>query len=240
MLTAVYVALIAIAAGVAQALTGFGCGIVMMLVFPMLFGILKAPALSTAIAVAVSLQLAYRYRKHFKPGAMVFFTSSYILASVVMIYFAKTFDVYWLTMAFGIYLILISIYNLLAKNRFRLKGSRTTALICGTLGGVCSGLFGIGGPMIALYFLAITDDREGYMANSQLSASISSLVETAARVSNGILTLDMAPAVAAGIVGICVGGMFGDRISRHINRLTMEKLVYIMVAVTGIKTLITL
>lgn len=240
MLTVVYVALIAVAAGMAQALTGFGCGIVMMLVFPMLFGIIKAPALSTAIAVAISLQLAYRYRKHFKPSVMVFFSSSYILASVIMIYFAKRFNVYWLTMAFGIYLILISVYNLLAKNKLKLKGNRSSALICGTIGGICSGLFAIGGPMIALYFLAITDDREGYMANSQLSATISSLVETIARISNGILTVDMFPAVAAGIAGIWLGGIFGDRISKHINRLTMEKLVYIMVAITGIKTLVTL
>lgn len=94
--------------------------------------------------------------------------------------------------------------------------------------------------MIALYFLAITDDREGYMANSQLSATTSSVMETIARASNGILPLDMIPAVIAGIIGISLGAHFGDRFSKRINRSVMEKLVYLMVAFTGIRTLVTL
>ncbi len=240
MARAVYVALVAIGAGLAQSLTGFGCGIVMMLVFPMLFGMITAPALSTAIGVAVSLQLAYGYKRHFKPKIILPFTSSYILASVAMIYCAKSFNVYWLTMAFGIYLVCIALYNLLAKNKFRLQGSFASALVCGAIGGTCSGLFGIGGPMISIYFLAITDDREGYMANTQLSSATSSLLETAARVSNGILTLDLLPAVIAGVIGITVGARLGERIAKHINREMMEKLVYIMVAVTGVKTIVEL
>ena len=239
-MTVVYVALIAVAAGVAQALTGFGCGIVMMMVFPIMFGIIQAPALSTAISVAVSFQLAWSYRKHMNPNIIIAFTLAYISVSVTMIYCARSFNVYWLTMAFGIYLVLIAVYNLLAKNRFRIKGSLLSALLCGAAGGACSGLFGIGGPMIALYFLAITDDREGYMANSQLSATTSSVTETIARASNGILPLDMIPAVIAGIIGISLGAHFGDRFSKRINRSVMEKLVYLMVAFTGIRTLVTL
>lgn len=237
---AVYVALIAIGAGLAQSLTGFGCGIVMMLVFPAIVGMIVAPALSTAIGIAVSLQLAIGFRKYLKPKIIVAFTTTYIIVSVLMIYSARNFDTHWLTVAFGIYLVVISIYNLLAKNKFKLRGTLVSALVCGAVGGACSGLFGIGGPMISLYFLAITDDREGYMANTQASAVTSSMIETAARVSNGILTLDLLPAIAAGIVGITIGARLGERIAKFINRQIMEKLVYIMVGITGVKTLIEL
>lgn len=237
---AVYVALIAIGAGLAQSLTGFGCGIVMMLVFPALVGMIVAPALSTAIGIAVSLQLAIGFRKYLKPKIIVAFTTTYIIVSVLMIYSARNFDTHWLTVAFGIYLVVISIYNLLAKNKFKLHGSLASALVCGAVGGACSGLFGIGGPMISLYFLAITDDREGYMANTQASAVTSSMIETAARVSNGILTLDLLPAVVAGVLGITIGARLGERIAKFINRQIMEKLVYIMVGITGVKTLIEL
>ena len=54
------------------------------------------------------------------------------------------------------------------------------------------------------------------------------------------LTLDLLPAVIAGGIGITVGARFGERIAKHINREMMEKLVYIMVAVTGVKTIVEL
>lgn len=50
----------------------------------------------------------------------------------------------------------------------------------------------------------------------------------------------MIPAVIAGIIGISLGAHFGDRFSKRINRSVMEKLVYLMVAFTGIRTLVTL
>jgi len=233
-----YVALIALAAGMVQALAGFGCGIVMMLVLPSLFGILRASGISTAASIAVSAQLAVHYRKHAQLRIILAFAAAYISMSVLMIFCARYFDTYWLTVAFGAYLVLIACYNLLAKKKLRLKGSLTSALICGAVGGACSGLFAIGGPMTALYFLAATDDRESYMGNSQLAMSTSATIETLARVANGVLTADLLPVVIGAFIGIVAGGKLGDRFTQRIDRATTEKLVYIMVAISGAKTLL--
>ena len=49
--------------GVVQTVTGFGGGIVMMLVFPYFFDITKAPALSAAIGMALSGSLTIKFWK---------------------------------------------------------------------------------------------------------------------------------------------------------------------------------
>ena len=58
--------LIAAMGGVVQAVTGFGAGVVMMLVLPNFFDLLTAPALSSAIALALNTSLAFRFRKYIR------------------------------------------------------------------------------------------------------------------------------------------------------------------------------
>ena len=57
--------LAAVVAGIVQGVTGFGAGIVMMMILPSLFNnIPQSAGVSTAICSILCIQMAYMYRKH--------------------------------------------------------------------------------------------------------------------------------------------------------------------------------
>ncbi|WP_323088557.1 sulfite exporter TauE/SafE family protein [Allobaculum sp. JKK-2023] len=53
----------AFAAGIVQALTGFGAGIVMMIVLPVFYAIPQAAGISQAICLAICAMMTFQYRK---------------------------------------------------------------------------------------------------------------------------------------------------------------------------------
>lgn len=61
----IYIGIAAVFAGIVQGITGFGAGIVMMMILPMVLGsIPQSAGVSTAICVILSLQMIFLYRKH--------------------------------------------------------------------------------------------------------------------------------------------------------------------------------
>ena len=60
------VVLMAFLGGMVQGITGFGGGIVMMMVFPMLFPLTQAAGINGAILVFLNSTMVFVYRKHIK------------------------------------------------------------------------------------------------------------------------------------------------------------------------------
>lgn len=228
----------ALGAGLIQSVTGFGGGIFMMLFFPLLLPILKASAVSSAIAVVFNGAVAVRFRKHINYKSTLVPALFYVMASSTVIYFAPYMPKEIILKIFGVFLIALAIYFLFFPDKIKVTASVKTASVCALLSGCASGLFGIGGPPMVVYFLAATKEKEEYLGTIQFFFFISNFYNLIFRIVRGIYTIDLVPLTFVGVAAILIGEQIGARIVNRINVDMMKKLVYIFLAISGVLNLI--
>lgn len=195
------IALAALLGGFVQSVTGFGGAIVMMLVLPRFLGMLQAPALSASITAALTCGLAWKFRREIDLRTAAVPILTYLASSTVTIRLVGGLDLEVLVLAFGVFLILLSVYFIWFAWNVAIRANFVTASVCGLISGVCTGLFGVGGPLMAIYFLAATDRKETYLASLQFLFAVNNLANLAVRVVCGIYTLDLIPLSIVGILG---------------------------------------
>ena len=224
----------AVAAGVIQAVTGFGSGVFMMIFFPMILPMLQASALSTAIALAMTLGMTISYRHYICKQLLLFPGILYIAASGVAISLAARMSVEPLVKAFGIFLIILAIYFFALEKKIHVQANPKTAGVCAVLAGAADGLFGIGGPPMVIYYLAALQKKEEYLGTIQAFFFATGIYTVGYRIFAGIYTKELIPLTVVGMIAIIAGKKIGGKIIDKINTDTMRKLVYIFLAFTGI------
>jgi uncharacterized membrane protein YfcA len=147
--------LIAALGGIIHTITGFGSGIVMMLFLPSFLDMASAPALSSSINLFLSLILAFKFRKTIRIRMFLLPIIPYLLGSTMAIYALSGFDMRMVAISFGVFLIILSLYFTFVAKKMTVTPNWQTAVLCGGISGVTAGLFGIGGPLMALYFLGL-------------------------------------------------------------------------------------
>ena len=237
-MTAAVVFLTPIIAGLIQTVTGFGSGIFMMVFFPMLFPILGASAISSAISLAGTCTLSWHYRKYCKWKLTLIPALIYILVSSGSILLAPYLPTELLKKVFGVFLMLLSVYFLVFSSKLKVKATLLSATVCGTLAGILGGLFGIGGPPMVIYFLAALDSKEEYLGTIQFHFFVTGVYMLFFRIYKGIFTMDMIPYVILGMAGMMIGKKIGTKIVDRINADTMKKLVYAFLGVSGFLNLL--
>ena len=109
------VILMAFLGGMVQGITGFGGGIVMMMVFPMVFPLTLAAGINGAILVFLNTTMVYVYRKHINVKMVLpVFLFSIIVSSLTIKIAAGTSPLI-IKKLFGGFLLLLAIYYLFIK-----------------------------------------------------------------------------------------------------------------------------
>lgn len=224
--------------GFIQSVTGFGSAVVMMTVLPYFFTMLVAPSVSTSICLALTGTITWKLRRHIKLSVMLLPTICYNIASIAMIKLLGGMNLQMLTVAFGVFLILLGGYFLLFAKDKRIHFTTLLTIVFALIAGTCGGLFSIGGPFMAIYFLAATNDREEYLANMQSHFFVGNLVNMAARITAGYYTLDLLPFSLIGIVGVVCGQKFGLKVGSKLNAAKLRTVVYGYVVLSGVVTVI--
>lgn len=228
---------IAFMAGIIQAVTGFGGGIVMMMVLPNLFSMNQASSISGAVCIPLAWAIAWRYRKHLNLKKILIPLSAYLFCSTIAIHIATIVDMnQWKPIFCGL-LIILSIYFMFFSTRIQVSDSVAVGLICGGLAGLLGGFFGIGGPPMVLYFLAATDSKEEYLGNINGVFAFTTLYQSIARVFIGLLAINFAVMITVGIIGILAGRFVGSKISDKLDVEKMKRIIYVMLAFFGVLTI---
>lgn len=220
-------------AGIVQTITGFGAGVVIMMFLPYFFDLVAAPAINSTICMGLSAGLAWKNRHKLSWRLFGIPLLIYACFGMVCIQLVKGINLDWLGTAFAVFLILLSVYFLFVAKSMTLKPTPAVAFLCSMISGVCGAFFGIGGPLMAIYYSAITHDREEYLGNIQLVFCVSGLLMTLSRVANGIYTPAMLPMSIVGILSVRLGSMAGGRIAEHLSADALRRVVYIGVGVSG-------
>lgn len=237
-MTYVIVALAALAAGAVQTVTGFGAAVIMMLVLPRIFGVVTASAVSTSICVVLSTSLAWKFRHRTDYKFIALPTIAFGICGVVIINLIPSLDLHMVGVLFGAFMLALSIYNLSFAKNASLRPTRAVVLVCGALSGLFSGLFSIGGPMMALCLLPCAEDHEQYVGNMQTLFTVTSLISIAARMANGLYTVNLLPYTIVGAAFILIGKEFGLRFARRLNIELIKKAIYVFVGISGAMTLV--
>ncbi|MCD7950835.1 MAG: sulfite exporter TauE/SafE family protein [Erysipelotrichaceae bacterium] len=229
---------IALLAGLVQGVTGFGGSIVMMMVFPYLFALLQAAGISTAICTFLNLIMVINYQKYINIKKIIPPAILYIMVCSITITLATTVNQTLMKKVFGVFLIILAIYYLFIDKGERKKLSLIVSIICIVVSAMCDGLFGIGGPLMVLYFLSQTHNTHEYLGTISLFFMINCIYNTCFRIYNGIISIAHLPYIAIGVVSIMIGGLIATRIVDKLNGAFLRKLTYIMIGISGIVNLL--
>lgn len=238
MLTYLYVAVISFFSGIVQSVTGFGCGIVMMIFFPNIMGMISGAAVSATASIALTSSVAIKYRKQINFKLLIFPLIMYVSACTFVINRIQGMNVELLETLFGIFLIVLSIYLLFIARNAHFKFSIPLIAVFAIFSGITSGLFSIGGPLMALYFLHATKDNEEYRGSSQLFFFLTGISGLITRILNGIITASLIPDIIFAMTGIFFGMKAGLAISSKLNDNLTKFLVYVFVGVSGLIILV--
>lgn len=221
-------------AGIIQGLTGFGAGIVIMSLLPYAAGITKSAAIAPVISAVLLVSMVWMYRDALRWKLVVLPTVFYLFGSALAIMTVRYIDVSLLKMVFGVFLIALALYFFFAKE-IRLKNTMITMFLCGFGSGLCDGFFSAGGPLMVLYYSALTDNRREYMANLQFVFLAAAVFNTFLRVKNGIFTSDLILPALLGMIGILAGLKLAGKLS--VKEKTAKTLTCLLIAVSGVITL---
>ncbi|MCI8294390.1 MAG: sulfite exporter TauE/SafE family protein [Lachnospiraceae bacterium] len=232
------IGLTALCAGVLQGVTGFGAGIVMMMVLPSFFPLNQAAGVSCAIAILLSLSMFLRYRGHIQVKKVIWPAVLYVAVSSLSIVFSTTVDQALMKKVFGVFLILLSVYYLFFdKKQEKELGLLVSILFIG-ISGACDGLFGIGGPLMVLYFLGQTHSKEEYLGSIQAVFLVNLIYGTIMRTANHILTLTHLPYIGVGMACILAGLLAANRIVDRLDGEKIKKITYVVIGLSGVMNLL--
>ena len=238
MMTYAIMALAALAGGIIQPLTGFGSAVILMVAAQYFFDITIAPGVVAAICMFQSGIMAWNRRKSIDLKQILPPIALYTVCSLAVINLLGSMDLHVLTAAFGGFLMLLALYFLFIAKRVSLKPSLAAGMLCSGFSGCCAGAFTVGGPMMALYFVAIARDKDTYVANMQFLFAATNLTNLVMRAVRGLYGAQYLPVTAVGVIFVLVGMVIGSALSKRMCGDVARQVVYIGVGVSGLVTLL--
>lgn len=102
-------ALAALGGGLVMGVTGFGAGMVIMMVLPVFYSLTESAAISGVVCTVLNAQMAIRYWKHIHFQTLVAPTIAYMILCALLIRFSTEVDQSLIQKGFGIFLICLCI-----------------------------------------------------------------------------------------------------------------------------------
>lgn len=233
-ITVFYVFLIALAGAFLQTNMGFGFPILAMIFLPMLFPFSTAVTLCQVIAIVSTAYLSIKYWKHIRWRILLPLLFVSLLVGAIVTYKSISMQQGFLKMALGLTLMVLAVFFVWFSNRIKLNGSIVSGIAMGAVAGLGNGLFGIGGPPVALYLMACIEDKNEYLATIQAYFLLSNISTILIRTFNGSLGTEHIPVVLCGWLGIGLGTWFGLLAFKKVSMAALKKLVYAFVGLSGL------
>lgn len=238
MANTILVLIASILGGFTQTVTGFGCGIVIMLFLPYIMPVVQASGLSVLITMILNVLLVGRYRRSINVRLVVLPAVISFAVSTLAIHIGANLELNVMKITFSLFLIVLALYFIFFSDKIKIRPTFPTVLICAFLAGAANGLFGIGGPPMALYFLAVTREKEEYIGTTQLYFLLTSAYTTMVRIFSGVFDKELLLMGVPGIFAILLGSYIGMRVVGRISHEKMKHTIYLFLIASGVITLV--
>lgn len=232
------VALVAVGGSFIQSVSGFGFAIVCMSLWPLLLPFQTAAAMEAISAFVMVTYLSIRLRHHIQwkilwPPAIIA-----ISFSILGVHTLSALSEHALHRILGIALLLLDIYFIFFSGKFSIKPGLLSSAIAGAVSGFLSGLFNIGGPPMAAYFLAVCDQKETYEATLETYFLLTSASVFLSHLFIDDVTQGFILPMLAAIAGTVLGTICGYRLFQHITLRHIKKLIYAFMLIAGMTLII--
>jgi len=221
-----------------QRVTGFGFGIFIMTILPLImpsYG--EATALSGLLAVVNSCYISICMWKRIPWKKLLPILLTFIIVSFFAIKMVAAFDNSTLKHILGVILIAVGLYFYFISERVKVRPTMPVQLCMGTASGLMGGLFAMQGPPAVLYFIACTDTKEEYLAITQAFFMFGNLMMTGFRAANGFVTRAVGLGWCCGLAGVLVGIWIGAKVFDKMPLPVLRKVVHLYMVVSGVVAL---
>lgn len=222
-------------ASVVQGISGFAFGLIVLMVFPYLFGYSDALVLANLMTLVLLLYNAYLYRhycawKWLPVGVSVFAVTD--LIGVLVLKRVGDSPI-WYTLL-GVMFILMAVYMVWGQNKLRIRANQVTLAVFSGVTGLLIGAFAVGGPIMAVFFMEACPSKEEYLGTIQVLSLFGMSLDMAFRIANGMVTWALVGDTLQALVFLVAGVLVARRLVQRIDALMLRRIVCILLMVNGI------
>ena len=218
-----------------QRVTGFGFGILMMTLLPLLtpsYG--EATALSGLLAIFVALIPAIQTRQNLNWKKLLPILIVFLITSCIGIWLVSRLDSDLLKHIVGGVLIAVGLWFLITGGRIRMSPTLPVQTGMGTLSGLMGGLFAMQGPPAVIYFLSAADSKDEYIALPQWYFLIGNIFMAFFRAGSGFVTMDVLKLWCVAIPGVFLGLFVGAKVYKRIRTEELRRVIYAFLIIAGL------
>lgn len=231
--------IVACIAGLVQGVTGFGAGIIIMMALPYFLSIPQSAGITGAVSIVLCVMMVIRYYEDIKISKVILPAILYMTVCSFAISFSTMVNQALLKKALGAFLVMLAIYYLFFnKSNDNKELSLLVKIGCIVISAVCDAFFGIGGPLMVLYYMSMTSSTREFLGTLQVFFLINATYNTILRFFKGILSITQLPLIGIGAIGIIAGVLVANKIVDKLDEQLIKKLTYVMIGISGIINLI--
>ena len=230
----ILILLLALCASFVQRTIGFGFGILIMTMLPLLmpsYG--EATTLSGLLAMFTSMVVTVQMRRFITWKRLLPVLGVFMIVSSVAIFLLPGINDKAIMLVLGVVLILTSLYFILLSGRIHIRPTLPSQIGTGILSGLMGGFFAMQGPPAVLYFLSSEKDKEHYLAMISAYLLIGNFATTLVRSANGFMTREVGVGFLWGIAGVAAGAFLGAKAFKRIPHKVFNFIVYAYIAFSG-------
>ncbi len=230
---------LALCASFVQRTIGFGFGILIMTMLPLLmpsYG--EATTLSGLLAMFTSVVVTVQMHRFITWKRLLPVLGVFLIVSSVAIFMLPGINDKAIMLVLGVVLILTSLYFILLSGRIHIRPTLPSQIGIGILSGLMGGFFAMQGPPAVLYFLSSEKDKEHYLAMISAYLLIGNLATALVRSANGFMTREVGVGFLWGIAGVAAGAFLGAKAFKRIPHKVFDYIVYAYIAFSGVVILL--
>ncbi len=235
----ILILLLALCASFVQRTIGFGFGILIMTMLPLLmpsYG--EATTLSGLLAMFTSMVVTVQMHRFITWKRLLPVLGVFMIVSSVAIFMLPGINDKAIMLVLGVVLILTSLYFILLSGRIHIRPTLPSQIGIGILSGLMGGFFAMQGPPAVLYFLSSEKDKEHYLAMISAYLLIGNFATTLVRSANGFMTREVGVGFLWGIAGVAAGAFLGAKAFKRIPHKVFDFIVYAYIAFSGVVILL--
>ena len=217
-----------------QTVVGFGLIIFMMALMPLFLPVGTCLVAAQFAAVFMSAVLIRGKTACLDPGRVVWPALAASAMGIIGLLCLKSIESAVYMKLLGIVLVLLALWMLKFSSLVKIRATPLSGAVAGGLGGLMGALFGVSAPPMVLYFSSISDSKDSYVANLQMTLVIQTGVCILGR-----LALHMWPSGAMvycvpALLGALLGKIPGKLLYDRLELKTFKLLVYIFMGLLGL------
>lgn len=219
---------------VVQSACGLGYAIIVMALWPMVMPFRTASVLEHIAALVLTIYMMFRFWKDIRWKLVIPSILAGLISMRIGVLFLLDLDTSVLNKILGVTLLVLVLYFTTISKHIHIKPTFLTGFLAGGIAGFSGGLFNIGGPPMAAYFLTVSeDDKNGYVASLQTFFTITGSWAVINHIFEHNLSLGNIPEIIAAILGTIIGMQMGYMLLKRMTMTMVRLFLYTFMTIAG-------